>query len=83
MPREPNRRPFPGALFLWVLRIVAAAALAAGGSVGLCLAARSTGFVPEEFVCGHNVALTLVPLFFGLWALLELALPALRALRKK
>ena len=83
MPREPNRRSFPRALLLWVLRVVAAAALAAGGSAGLCGAAESTRFVPREFVCGHNVAFTLVPLFVGLWGLLEFALPALLALRKK
>lgn len=83
MPHEPNRRSPAGAILLWTLRIVAAAVLAAGGSAGLSLAAQSNGFVPEEFVCGHSVALTLVPLFFGLWALLELALPALLALRKK
>jgi hypothetical protein len=83
MERTPLASGGTRALILWALRIAAAALLAAGGSAGLCLAAESTRFVPAQFVCGHNAALTLVPLFFGLWALLEFALPALLALRKK
>lgn len=81
--RTPSAAGGTKTLLLWALRIAAAALLAAGGSAGLCLAAESTGFVPAEFVCGHNAALTLVTLFFGLWALLEIALPALLAVRKK
>jgi uncharacterized membrane protein YphA (DoxX/SURF4 family) len=83
MSTEPKEQSFPRALLLWALRIVLAALLAIAGSIGTCQFAGITGLFSTDYVCGHNVGLTVVPLFFFAWALVELVLPAFLSRLKK
>ena len=75
MTTEPNAAAFFKGLVAWLLRMLCAGALAYFGASGICAGTEHFHWQSSEYVCGHNVALTLGPLFIVIWLLLEVALP--------
>jgi len=75
MQSERVRNAFKG-LLAFFLRLVCAGFLAYLGAAGICEATSWLAWRSSDYVCGHNAALTLGPLFVAIWVLLEFALPA-------
>jgi len=75
MQSERVRNAFKG-LLSFFLRLVSAGFLAYLSAEGICEATEWFAWRSSDYVCGHNAALTLGPLFIVIWALLEFALPA-------
>lgn len=74
---SPSLRPFLIAVVMCLLRLVAAAALAALVAGGVCAYSLHFQLRSADFTCGHNLPIPWIVLFFLLWPIFEFVAPAL------